>query len=355
MLPFGHGFHREMARRAAAMLVLTCVFALMLSATIAAAHPQQGVDRTRVLMGSPCRIQAQVADPAVVEAALDSIARVEDELSTWRSETPLSRLNAAAGSKPVGVSPSLLRFLLTCREWSHATHGAFDPIVGALVDAWDLRGAGRVPDAAALRKARARSGIALLEVDEVHATARLKRAGAWLDSGGIAKGLALDVAAQELRTRGVSDAILDFGGQILVLGTPPEAESWPIAIADPRDRERPGLVLALRDASAATSEQSERGVEVAGQLIGHVLDPRTGRPVPTDASVTAIAPSAQDADILSTALLVMGSEAGLQWIQQHPGFEAGYLIPRRDQRVELRASPGFLRLVTSMADDVVVP
>ena len=333
------------------------IFVTGLATGGAQAHPP-ALERTRFLMGTTCRIQAHVPgeDPAAIEGALDAIARLEDELSTWRADSPLSRFNGAAGGAPSPVAPSLLRFLVDCRTWSERTQGAFDPVVGALVDAWDLRGTGRRPSAPELRQARARSGMRLLEIDVATASARLTHAGAWLDSGGIAKGLALDVAARELRARGISDALLDFGGQVLVLGTPAEADAWTVAIADPTARERPALVLDLTQGSVSTSAQSERGVVVNGQLLGHVLDPRTGRPVDTQASVTALAPNGQDADALSTALLVMGPDVGLRWIRKHSGlgFEAGYLIPRSEGGLDLRASPGFFRVLRLHADGVTL-
>lgn len=310
---------------------------------LALGAPPAEATRVRVLMGTTCSAQVRAADEASAEAAataaLDEIERLEGVLSTWRDDAELARANVAARTGEAPLSPELARALDAALLHARRTRGAFDPSVGALEDAWDLRGAGRVPTRAELRSAREATGFDRVRLDAAARTLRFDRPSTWLDSGGFGKGLALDAAARVLRERGVSSALVDFGGQVLAMG-----EAATVGVADPRDRARPALEIALRDASASTSAQSERFVTVGARRFGHVVDPRTGRPVSFRGSATVVGPDAFEADVMSTALLVMGPREGLE-LARAEGLCAGFLVPR-GSRLLLRATPSFLALVT---------
>lgn len=324
------------------------------SGSQAGSHPGV-VRRARYLMGSLCEITAFGPDAtgtaASVEAALDRIEALDRLLSDYRDDSPLSELNRDGGG--AAVPPELERFLRVALGWARETGGVFDPTVGALVDAWDLRGAGRVPLPFELDAARAATGFASVRIDP-GGRVRFERPGLRLDPGGIGKGYALDRAAEVLRQSGVQAALLDFGGQLLALGAPPGAAAWEVAVADPSDRDRPALVLRLRDASAATSGQAERGRRVGPIWVGHVLDPRDGRPVPRQGSVTVVAPDATAADALSTALLVLGPEPALAWAGEHQPLGVGFLQPEGEAGTGLRlvANQPFTELIAARRADV---
>jgi thiamine biosynthesis lipoprotein len=278
-------------------------------------------------MGTQLKIDVVAASrPAALEAteaSYQAVLRADALLSTWHPSS-LDSLNHATPGDTTAVSAELLGLLHEVLPWRDSTGGAFEPMSGALSDAWGLRGAGRVPSVAELRRALASSGPEAMEIGN---SAALRRgAGVWLDSGAFGKGAALRMAAHVLEDDSVHAALLDFGGQVLAVGAPDGARGWTIAVADPRDRERPVLELLLRDMSASTSAQSERFVTVDGQRYGHILDPHTGRPVPAWGSVTVIAPDPLLADILSTALFVMGPDAGLAWANRHPSIGAVFLV-----------------------------
>src|SRR5512140_2325378 len=241
------------------------------------------------------------------EAAVRAVEAADRLLSTWRTDTPLARLNAAAPGVPSEVTPELWRLLKNLFEWSERSGGAFDPTVAPLVRAWGLRAAGRVPGAAELRSARSATGAPLFTFEE-SPPLRISRldARAGIDEGAWGKGWALDRAAAAARVAGAVSGVLDLGGQVLAFG-----EETPVAVAHPRDRSRVAATLRVADASASTSGNSERGLVVNGRRIGHLLDPRTGDPAPDFGSVTVVAPSALVADILSTALFVLGPAEGM--------------------------------------------
>lgn len=280
------------------------------------------VERSAYLMGTVLRVAVSGSERgcavAATEAALEEITRLESVLSSWRPDSEVGRLNGARPGEPVALSGELASLLDEATTWHERTGGAFDPAVGALIAAWDLRGAGRVPSAGELAAARGSSGLYRLALS-AGAASRPDSAW-WLDTGAFGKGAALRAAAAVLRARGVEEAVLDFGGQLLVLGAARE-----VAVADPRARsEAMPQRLRVTGASVSTTSSSERYVAVDGARYGHVLDPRSGRPVAAWGSVSVVAADALAADALSTALFVLGPNAALEWAARHP--EVGVLV-----------------------------
>ncbi len=287
------------------------------AATVTGVSPAPStISRTRIRMGTLCTATVEAADSvraiAAIVAAFDEIARLERVMSSWRGDSELSRFNATAATAPFACSPDLFAALDSSRAFASLTAGAFDPTIEAFNRAWDARGAGRVPSERELTAARVRVGWRNVVLDRAARTARFAVEGTGVDLGGVGKGLALDRAAEVLRAAGVGRALLNFGGEIQALG------SWEVLLADPRDRVRPLLSLDLAGGALSTSSQSERGVDVKGRHYGHILDPRTGRPVAWAGSVSVAAASGTRADALSTALLVMGRERARAFAADHP-------------------------------------
>jgi thiamine biosynthesis lipoprotein len=297
------------------------------------------VEREAFVMGTRLRVVLAAPDRATgiaaIEAALAEVRAVEDVLSTWRADTELAALNRAPPRTWLPLSPRLHELLSQVRQWHVATGAAFDPAIGSLVDAWDLRGAGRIPRPAELAAARRAAGLQRFAFDDDRRVAMRTRDGAWIDAGAFGKGAALRRAWDRLAAGGAPNAMLDFGGQLLALGAPQGGGPWTVTVAHPARRSAAALRLRVRDRAVATTGQSERYVTVAGRRVGHVLDPRTGRPVPPWGSVTVVARDPLEADVLSTALFVMGPEAGLRWVRQRDDVGALFLIDREGE-LELR-------------------
>ncbi len=248
-----------------------------------------------------------------IDSALARVRVVDDLLNDWRADSELGRFNRAAPGLPASISPGLAGYLAEVSEWTQASGGAIDPAIGALIDAWDLRGPGQVPRESLLAQARAGSGMYRFQPDWARRTAMRPTAGSWIDAGSFGKGAALRAMGQELERRGALRAVLNFGGQVLAVGD----TTVTIEVAHPERRFEPAARISLTRASASTSGQSERLRVVDGVSAGHLLDPRSGRPVPPWGSVTVIHPDPMTADILSTALFVMGPEAGMTWAASH--------------------------------------
>jgi len=300
----------------------------------ALALPKPAQERAALAMGTRLTLRMGGGSEArlcqAAEASLAEVARIEAATSTWRPESPWSRLNAARGeARP--LAPEWLQLLARAQAWSSETEGAFDPVLMALLRAWGVREGGRRPTPEELARARAASGISHLQVDAEAGTARLLHPEAGLEEGAFVKGYALDAARRVAEGRGATSGQLDFGGQLLVWGPAAEVE-----VAHPQDRGGPALRLRLKNASVSTSGCSERG--------RHILDPRSGAPCPDWGSVSVIHPCALDADILSTALYVLGPDQGLAWTEGR-GLAALFLPnhgPARMTTAFRKLNPTFL-------------
>ncbi|TMQ67458.1 MAG: FAD:protein FMN transferase [Candidatus Eisenbacteria bacterium] len=287
-----------------------------------------GVERARYLMGTILTATAEAPDSTqaarVLAHSLDEIARLENVMSSWRKDSELSRLNRAAGSA-FRCSQDLYAVLDSALAIARATSGAFDPTVEPLDRIWDLRGKGRVPSPREIAVARSRVAWSRLTLDPTRHMARLATPGMGVDLGGIGKGFALDRAARLLAAEGIERALLNLGGEVLALS--PKGRPWPIAVAHPNDRLRPAVRIAIAQGAVSTSGQGVRGVTVRGKHLGHILDPSSGRPLDTQATVTVVAPSATRADGLSTALLVMGRERALALARRHQEIGVLWIEP----------------------------
>lgn len=308
---------------------------LLLLLTGCSSHPSKVavVERRLAMMGTSLEIRVEAADRkqalAASERAVAALEAAEDRLSTWRDDSELARLNASPDSQ---LSPALAGDLRKAWRCWEETDGAFDPAVGRLVQAWGLRSGGRRPDSEELRKA----------VESIR-----ERTDLVLEEGGFGKGAGLADALAALGPLGNLRALLDLGGQVAVSG----GGRWSIPIADPRLRERPVVALTIDGGSVSTSGNSERGIVVDGERLGHILDPRSGRPAPDFGSLTVWTADPLRADCLSTGLYVMGPEPALGWAADHPGVEVLVLRPR-EERVEALASAGLEGKLEVLADDV---
>lgn len=315
------------------MSKLPSLAALVFLTTVLIPPPGVWVQRSALTMGTELVIATRATDRErgfqAIDAALQSVRRLEAILSDWQAGSEISRLNHSDVVTVAPMSRELTPLLARAVEWSRMTDGAFDPGLGALVDAWGFRGSGRVPGPAALAAARLHSGILKFTIDTMAGTFQRPDSGSWIDTGAFGKGAGLSEAREALKSRGVTTGILNFGGQVLVFGD----TTVTIGVARPDQRTVETMHLRLRNGSAATSAQSEHYIEVAGRRFGHILDPRSGMPVSPWGSVTVVHPDPMVADILSTALFVMGPEAGMRWLKgrdiaalflvvQHDGIQA---------------------------------
>lgn len=275
----------------------------------------------RQVMGTLATVQVWADDEATAAAATDSaflvLTAVDSLLSTWNGNSALSRLNAAPAGSWVTVGAEACHVLRAARDIAGRTGGAFDPTVLPLVRLWGFRdGDPAQPDSLDLAAVLAAVNWEALEVGAERA--RLRRPGMAVDLGGIAKGHALDRAAQAMVRAGAAGGVLDLGGNLLVFGRGPAED---VGVVAPDDPDALAFTVPLDRGAVATSGQYERFATIAGRTYGHILDPRSGRPVQPGISATVVAPNAMWADALATAVVVMGRRAGLALLEEFPAIE----------------------------------
>ncbi|MBW3535293.1 MAG: FAD:protein FMN transferase [Gemmatimonadetes bacterium] len=296
------------------------------------------VARTRTQMGTLVNVTVVHEDAdaarAMVAATFDEIERLERVLSRHRSDTPIARLNRDGWVGP--VPPELHRVVRAATRWAHRTGGAFDPTVAPLLNLWAARFAttGAPPDRHEIDRARARVGWRALSVEED--TLAFQRPGMALTLDGIAKGYVVDRAVATLVAAGAGRVMVDAGGDMASAAEGRGSDPWRVSIQHPRD---PGGSLGVVDLLAGSVATSGDYMQAFTQdrSAHHIVDPRTGHSPPDTAAVTVLAPTAMDADALSTAALVLGPTAALDLLEGIEAVEA--MIVTKDGAV--RSTRGF--------------
>jgi thiamine biosynthesis lipoprotein len=274
---------------------------------------------------------------AALQAAVDE---VDAQMSTWKPDSELMRLNAA----PVGiwqaVPARLLEVFDLARDIGRAAGGAFDMGLGDAVVAWGFGAHEADPTHIRAAMARHRTKTAL-EIDVAGVRVR-KTADITLDLNGIAKGYGVDRLVDTLVALGIPASLVGIDGEMRAVGSRPDGAPWTIAVEAPDpDIRGPHSVLALQDAAVATSGDYRHWVEVQGRRLSHTMDPSLGAPLlAPPASVTVIAQTCAEADAWATALMVLGVDAGATLARQR-GLDALFLV-RDDQNGFQRKAVGRL-------------
>lgn len=270
------------------------------------------------------------------EAALDEVDRLETQLSVFRDDSEVSELNRRAASEAVRVEPRLYELLKTAVRISAEMDGAYDITTGALIKAWGFfKRAARLPTIEERRAALAQVGSSHFEFDDAEQTIRYLRPGLEINLGSIGKGYALDRVGELLRKDRKIPAALLHGGNssVYAMGTDPRhTRGWAVGVNHPWDAARRLAVVRLRDRSLATSGATYQHLEHNGRRLGHLLDPRTGWPAEGMASATVIAPTAAEADALSTAFFVAGVDKARSYCARHAEIGAVLLPEGEDAR-----------------------
>ena len=248
-----------------------------------------------------------------IQAALDLVDRLEDQMSVFRDNSEISRINRKGHQEPVEITPNLFNWLQAAVSLSRETGQAFDPTSGSYSRCWGfLAREGRYPTDGEIQSLARQVGPDLIDFDCENNTVRLRRSGVELNLGAIGKGYALDRAAAQMSAAGIENAHLHAGfSSVYALGGSPGSApgaGWPVGIRHPLRPEKDFAILHLADCGMGTSGLKEQGYVIDGQAYGHIIDPRTGYPARGKAMVSAIAPTAAEADALSTAFFVMELE-----------------------------------------------
>jgi thiamine biosynthesis lipoprotein len=250
----------------------------------------------------------QALDDALA-AAFARISEIEKVTDRFTADSEISAINRAKGPGPIPVSAEMIKILTLSQKISEMTRGAFDVTVAPIVDAWGFDVGGRLPSPEEIERARKRVDYHRLVIDEETGTIRLADDTVRLDLGGIAQGYAAGEAEKVVRARGVTSGVINISGDITVIGDK-QGQPWRIGVQDPRNTDNLCAVVKARDIAIVTSGDYERCFFVDGVRYHHILDPKTGYPARGCASVTVVTRDVALADGLSTAIFVLGPEAG---------------------------------------------
>jgi thiamine biosynthesis lipoprotein len=290
--------------------------------------------------------------PAVLQA-LDLLEDLEQQMSVYRSDSELSRLNRTAAAGPIEVEPRLYELLKLARNIGIETGGAFDITSGALIRCWGfLQRSGRVPDREALGAARAASGWHNVAFDDQRHALSFVRSGVELNLGAIGKGYALDRIAASLREAGLVNFLIHAGGSSIVgSGNSNAGSGWQVRLRDPAGSEGGLGCTRLVDESMSTSGVGQQWFIENGRRYGHILDPRTGWPAEHNSLCSVMAPEAARAEALSTAFLVMTEAEVRSYFEAQKRIG---IILVGSQEAGTRAEPLVLRVVLERPQEVLV-
>jgi len=289
--------------------------------------PDQIVKEERALMGTTWLIQLSLGadDPTVaakksIDRVFLELSRIDQLMSEWKEDSPVSAINAAAGRDLVAVPEELRSLIERAVGFGRLTEGAFDITWKGMAHLWRFDESFRVPSNEEISAALGLVDFERVRIEDNRIGLELPEMA--LGLGGIAKGYAIDRAAAVLEKHGYQDFLVNGGGDVLTAGTR-AGRPWKIGVRSPRGAWNQLVArLNLSGGAVVTSGDYERFTIVDGVRYHHIIDPRTGRPARSSRSVTVVAPAAEEADVLATAIFVQGPEKGLQLVSGKQDTEA---------------------------------
>ena len=277
-----------------------------------------------------------------MELAFAEIKRIDRLMNVFAPDSEISRINQAAGKSAVQVSPDTLEVIERSLGYARLTDGALDVTVAPLMELWgfgsDLK---QMPLEDDLREKLSLVDYKKVTVDKSRSTVRLESPGMKIDVSGIAKGYAVDRAIKTLKDAGIQKAMVNAGGDIYAMNSPPGRDVWLIGVRHPRNSADMLGIIELKDKAVATSGDYENFFRVDGKRYCHIMDTRTGRPVEGIMSVTIVADNTAEADALATAVFPLGAEKGMKLIESLEGVDGLIVAGKEEDDMEILLSTGM--------------
>ena len=296
------------------------------------------------------------AEKANNEAA-DRIDEIEKMASSTLEDSDVYRINKAAGKEYVKVHPEILKMLKTALEFSKMSGGAFDITVGPLINLWKIgTPEQRIPSDAEIKASLTLVGYDKISINEAEGSVMLQKEGMAIDLGGIAKGFTADEVLSIYKKYGVKSAIINLGGSsIYGMGIQPDGSAWNVGIQHPRKTRNEGNlgIVKIAEQAVSTSGDYERYFEKDNKRYHHILDPHTGYPADTGVMSDTIIVEGNEpdasmkADLLTTAVFVLGPENGLKFVDKISNIEC--FITTKDYK--LYTSAGYKNDIANLDTD----
>ncbi|MFC1521240.1 FAD:protein FMN transferase [Elusimicrobiota bacterium] len=282
-----------------------------------------------------------------VQALLDHLDK--DLMSTYSKKSEISRFNRIRNTEPFPVSVETAEVVRLALAISHDTNGAFDPTVGSLVRLWGFgseKKPSKVPTDAQIKAKKNIVGYKRLHVQNSPLALVKDRSNMKIDLAAIAKGYCADAVASLLKDKGYEDYFVEIGGEVAAYGKNHRNEYWNVGIERPEAGRMPGeklhKVVVVKNGAVATSGNYRNFFIQNGKRYSHIIDPHTGSPVTHMlASAAVIAPTCREADAVATALMVLGTQKGIEWIEGHSKWDAMLLEGNPDGTFREVYSSGF--------------
>jgi len=331
--------------RAFIVLVIVLLF-------VPACGAKQELLLTGRTMGTTYHVKAVVGrfyDGAGLQAIIEErLEAVNQSMSTFRPTSEISRFNASRQvGDPFPISNDFLTVMQVAQRVYALTEGAWDGTVKPLVDLWGFGKSAtpQVPSPDEINRQLFQIGFEHIEITAEGSLIK-RRAGITLDLASIAKGYGVDQIAHVIREEGVTDFLVEIGGEVFASGKRLDGQNWKVGINRPQTTAAYNAVykaLTLHDQAMATSGDYRNYFEANGKRYSHVMDPRTGYPVSNGViSVSIIAPTCTLADGMATAIMVMGPAQGIALIDSIDKVEGLIIVQVDDGALREHASKGFL-------------
>jgi thiamine biosynthesis lipoprotein len=283
----------------------------------------------------------------------ERLAKIDRLMSTYDSESELSRFNRLNNNDWFAVSEETAQVVAAALEIAERTSGAFDPTIGPVVNLWGFgpdKHRPKLPSDGAIAEAMARVGYERVSVRIDPPALKKTHSDVYLDLSGIAKGFACDAISALLDELGFANTMVEIGGEVRTRGAKADGSPWRIGVEQPDNHDgKIHSAVNLVDGGMATSGDYRNFFQFEGVRYSHTIDPAIGRSVThLLAAVSVVAPTCMEADALATALLVMGDEKGYDWCQEQ-NIAAMFLV-RRDEQIVHRVTPGFQQRIASKAE-----
>lgn len=292
-------------------------------------------------------------DPDTLQRDVDRLLEeINSQMSTYLSNSELSRFNAAPADHWFSVSPATAFVVDQALKYHQESDGMLDVTIGPLLRLWSFGPKvserpqdSHPPDSERLQAVLDRVGSRHLRVRTDPPALQKRVEGVEIDLSSLAKGYAVDRVVELLRRRGAEGVMVEIGGEVRTLGSRVDGLPWRIGIENPLAQGRQVFrVVRLRDVALATSGDYRNFQKFQGEIVCHLIDPRTGRPLPTQgASVTVCARTCLEADALATALFLMGADRGMTWCEQNE--VAALFLTLEDGKVIEHWTPRFQQYV----------
>lgn len=316
-------------KKKSSIVVMVMFIVLLITGCQKGPDMSQSISDSQIVLGTVISIQVfGTKDTSIIQESFDIIKEIEAKMSLNIEDSEVVSINTAAGQAPVKVSEDTFYVIQKSMEYSQLSEGKFDITMEPVISLWGIgTDEANIPEASALEEALAYVDYKKVQLDEAGQTVYLEE-GMSIDLGAIAKGYAADLVANYLKEQGITKAIINLGGNVMLVGQKDENTLFKVGLQDPYDvRNKYFGIIEEADNTIVTSGVYERNFEQDGVLYHHILSPEDGYPVRNNiGAVSVVAKTSIDADALSTVFFALGKEKGLELVETLEDVECIFIM-----------------------------